>query len=172
MSTASVKEGNGVWRVAGHLLKFSALLSGLCLFVLMLLVSIAVFFRYVLNQPILGDQEMVEIGMSLVVMLAMPYATLQGAHIRVDILDKAIGQYGRFLGDIFARLVSCFVLYLLIMKTWAKALDSHEYGDVTNMIELPVSVAYAAITFGFCLTILVILVKLVAQFLQGPKDYE
>jgi len=161
----------GVPHWVERLLKYVALVGGFILFAIMLLVTVAVFNRKVLNEPILGDFEIVKIGLSLVVMMAMPYVTLRGAHIRVDILDQYIGNYGRFLGDVFARLVSCFVFFLLIGKTWNKMLDAHKYGDVTNMIEIPVSIAYAAITIGFGLSILVLAGQLILQLRQGPKHY-
>ena len=168
---ASANE-TGVPRLAERLLKFVALIGGFFLFAIMLLVSVAVFSRKVLNEPILGDFEIVKIGLSLVVMMAMPYVTLRGTHIRVDILDHYIGNYGRYIGDIFARLVSCFVFYLLIVKTWNKMLDAHKYGDVTNMLEIPVSIAYGAITIGFGLSILVLLWQLFSQCRRGPANYE
>ena len=168
---ASVSE-SGVPRIAERLLRFVALIGGIFLFAIMLLVSVAVFSRKVLNEPILGDFEIVKIGLSLVVMMAMPYVTMRGTHIRVDILDQFIGNYGRFVGDIFARLVSCFVFTLLIIKTWKKMLDAHKYGDVTNMLEIPVSIAYGAITIGFGLSILVLLAQLIWQCRHGPANYE
>ena len=155
-----------------RLLKFVAFLGGLVLFAIMLLVTTAVLFRYVLNQPILGDKELVEIGMSLVVMAAMPFAAVKGAHIRVDILDGPLGENGRFWGDAFARSVSCAVLILLIQKTWDKTWDAHKYGDVTNMIELPVWVAYGSITFGMGLFALVLAGQLFGQFRCGVAGYE
>lgn len=155
-----------------RLLRGGAFLSGLVLFAIMALVSIAVFFRYVLNAPILGGQELVQIGMSLVVMLAMPFAALRGAHIRVDILDRKLGSLGRFLGDIFARGIGIYVLVLLIGKTWDKALDAHKYDDVTNMIEIPVWIAYGAITLGMGMFALVLALQLLLQFRQGPRHYE
>ena len=101
---------SGIWGSPERLLNGVALLGGLVLFALVLLVSTAVFARYVLNQPILGDQELVEIGMSLVVMAAMPLTTFQNGHIRVDILDHRIGDTGQVLrADVFARVVSCIV---------------------------------------------------------------
>lgn len=138
----------------------------------MLLVCISVVFRYVLNQPILGDQELVEIGMSVVVMAAMPFTTFQQQHIRVDVLDYWLGDWGRFIGDLFARTVSIAVLYLLIQKTWAKALDAHEYGDVTNMLEIPVWITYGAISIGMGLVVVVLLVQLIQQLRSGPVNYE
>lgn len=149
-----------------------AVAGGLTLLAVMLLVSTTVFFRYVLNQPILGDQELVEMGMPLVVMAAMPFAALKGAHIRVDVLDRVIGEGGRFWGDVFARSVSCIVLALLVRKTFAKALDAHKYNDVTNMIEIPVAIAYGAITVGMGLFAVVLAAQLVGQFRRGMAGYE
>ncbi len=153
-------------------MKAVALIGGGFLFMIMLLVSYAVYCRYILNEPILGDQELVEIGMSVVVMLAMPFATHSGAHIRVDILDEWIGNWGRYIGDLLARGLGCYVLFLLVQKTWDKALDAVEYGDVTNMIEIPVWIAYASITVGFGLYILVLLWQLFVQVKAGVSGYE
>ena len=153
-------------------LRLVALLGGLVLTGIMVLVSAAVFYRYVLNQPILGDQELVEIGMSLVVMMAIPFATLRGAHIRVDILDQRIGERGRFYGDLLARGLSVYVLFLLVQKSWAKTLDAHEYEDVTNMIEIPVWIPYGAITIAMGLFIVVLVFQLVRQLRRGVSGYE
>lgn len=153
-------------------LRWLALAGGMVLFIIMLLVSVSVFFRYVLNQPILGDQELVEIGMSLVVMMAMPYTTLTNQHIRVDILDRYLGDAGRFLADLFARGLAAFVLFLLIQKTWGKTLDAHEYGDVTNMIEIPVALAYGAITIGMGMYIVVLVIQIITQLRRGMRGYE
>ena len=155
----------------GAVLWLTALAAGIVLFAIMLLVAWAVFTRYVLNDPILGDQELVEIGMSLVVMLAIPFATYSGAHIRVDILDKRLGDWGRFLGDLMSRLLGAYILFLLVRKTWDKALDAHKYGDVTNMIEIPVWIAYGAISIGMALFALLLLGQAVLQFRQGVRGY-
>jgi TRAP-type C4-dicarboxylate transport system permease small subunit len=90
----------------------------------------------------------------------------------VDIFDRHIGVWGRFLGDLTARSIGSFILFLLIEKTWDKALDAHEYGDVTNMIEIPVWIAYGAITIGMGGYAIVLVVQLLAQLLSGVKEYE
>jgi len=50
-------------------------------------------------------------------------------------------------------------------------LDAHKYGDVTNMIEIPVSIAYGAITIGFGLSVLVLAGQLILQLRNGPANY-
>jgi len=153
-------------------LRLAALIGGFALFLIMGLVAVSVIFRYVLGMPIFGSQEIVEIGMSVVVMLAMPFTSFSGSHIRVDIFDRRLGAAGRFFGDLISRTVGIFVLGLLVRKTWDKALDAHEYGDVTNMIEIPVWIAYGAITFGMGLFILVLAGQIVGQIRHGVTGYE
>ena len=155
-----------------RILRMAALAGGLMLFAVMLLVTVSVFFRYVLNQPILGSQELVQIGMSIVVMLAMPYTAARGQHIRVDIFDERLGRWGRFICDLIARSLSIAVLALLVQKAWDKAWDAHEFEDVTNMIEIPVWIAYAAIVLGMALFILVLLMQLWQQFRTGVSNYD
>ncbi|SFR08790.1 TRAP transporter small permease [Poseidonocella sedimentorum] len=170
--TNAITDARARERFPGRLLRGFADLGGLALLLLMGLVTVSVIFRYVLNQPILGSQELVQIGMAVVVMLGMPYTAHTGQHIRVDILDRAIGRAGRFLGDLFTRVVSIFVLWLVVRKTWDKARDAVEYGDVTNMIEIPLWIAYGAIVLGLGLSILVLALELVRQVLGGFKSYE
>ncbi len=153
----------GLWVVSENILKWTAMLSGLILFAIMLLVSISVFFRYVLNQPILGSQELVQLGMVLVVMLAMPYTAIRKEHIKVDILERALGPNGRYMGNLIGRLLGSTVLSLLVWKSSHKMLDAWEYEDTTNMLELPLWPVYAAIALGMSLFVLVLIAELVRQ---------
>ncbi|WP_305989295.1 TRAP transporter small permease [Roseibium sp. MMSF_3544] len=155
-----------------RVLALAALASGLILCGVMVLVMVSVFFRYVLSAPLLGSQEIVQLGMVFVVMLAMPYTALTNQHIRVDIFDPRLGELGRYICDIFARLLGICVLYMLVEKAWDKMLDAVEYEDVTNMIELPLWTAYAAICAGMGLYILVLLLQLWRQFRTGVRGYE
>ena len=147
-------------------------LAGMALFGLMLLVAVQVFARYVLRDPILGAEEITQMGMVFVVMLAMPNAAITGKHIRVDILDRYLGDFGRFACDLAGRVIAIAVLFLLIRQAWKKALEAHEFGDVTNMIELPLAAAFGAIAVGMGAYMLVLALQVVRQFAHGVKGYE
>ena len=115
--------------------------------------------------------------MGLVVMLAdaLSQPIPKGAYIRVDILDSQIGlAVGAGSLVIFWRgFIGAYVLYpCWFARRWSKALDAHEYGDVTNMIEIPVWIAYGAISVGMGLFILVLVLQLALQLRQGWADYE
>ncbi|WP_319529626.1 TRAP transporter small permease [uncultured Cohaesibacter sp.] len=163
-SDRSEQRGGRARRMLEGALQAIAFLSGIVLVGLMLLVAISVFFRYALNQPILGSQELVQLGMVVMVMLAMPNTAYRSLHIRVDILDRVLGSIGCFLTDMLARLLGMAVLSILVVKSWAKMLDALEYEDVTNMLELPVWVAYASISAGMALYAGVLLLQLISQF--------
>jgi TRAP-type C4-dicarboxylate transport system permease small subunit len=75
-------------------------------------------------------------GIALI-MFALTHATLHGAHVRVEIFDHALGHFGRVAGDVLARLLSGFVLVMLVSRAWDKMLDAYEYADTTNMLSLP-----------------------------------
>lgn len=161
-----------LFRLFDRTLESAALIGGWVLFAIMILVTIAVVFRYVFNAPILGDVELVEMGMAVVVMMAMPYTARLDGHIRVDIFDHALGAIGRYVTDLVWRVIAIYVLQLLIQKTYAKTLDAIEYEDVTNMLELPVAIAYGSITLGMTLMVLVFFVQLVCQLLGRELDLE
>jgi len=171
VSDHTVTEARG-GDLSGLILRFAATLSGLALFGVMLIVTVSVIFRYVLNAPILGSQELIQIGMGVVVMLAMPYTALTGKHIQVDILDNHLGKTGRFAADLLARAVGIYVLWLLIGKAWEKMWDAIEFGDVTNMIEVPIWIAYAAIVFGMGFFALVMVLQIYSQIRHGVAGHE
>ncbi|WP_319498775.1 TRAP transporter small permease [uncultured Cohaesibacter sp.] len=153
------------------LLKGTAHLSGIVLVAVMLLVTVSVIFRYAFNQPILGSQELVQMGMVVIVMLAMPFTASQSMHIRVDILDNWLGRIGRYLSDLLARLLGISVLTILVNKAADKAVDAYIYEDVTNMLQLPVWLSYASIALGMACYALVLVVQLALQ-IGNWKNYD
>ncbi|MFZ1343224.1 TRAP transporter small permease [Thiothrix eikelboomii] len=147
-----------------RVLDLAAYLSGILLLGIMLLVATAVFFRYFLHQPILGSQEIVQLGMVLVVMLAIPSTAAHDLHIRVDLLDKALGEGGRFFADLLGRVLGIVVLSLMVWRCVLKAFDTYEYADTTNMLALPLWPIYAVIAAGMGMYAVILLVEIIAPF--------
>ena len=143
---------------AGRVLAF---LSTLALIAMMLVTVVSVLMRYVVGTPILGVNELTQVVSVALVMFAMPYATQQDAHVRVDVLDPWLGRWGRWAGDLLARAIICYVLWVLLRRGWLRMRDAFEFGDVTNMLQLPLGPFYAVMLFGFALTLAVLLLQIV-----------
>ena len=144
-------------------------LSSLALGVMLVATALGVILRYVFNAPLLGHNEIVQLCLVALVMLAMAPAAQAEMHIRVDVLDNAIGRFGRFVGDLLARGLSIYVLGALAWRTWTQALDAMEFGDATNMLGIPLWPFYGLIVLGAVLYGLVLALQLVDR-LRGGGD--
>ena len=133
-----------------------AAVAGVVLALLVALIAASVFARYALGSPLLGVNEVVQLGAVALVMLALPYCTSEGAHVRADVFDPFIGRWGRFGGDVLSRSLSVLALVVLVWRAWGKMLDAWEFGDATNMLGWPIWPAYALICAGMALAALIL----------------
>lgn len=137
-----------------------ATVAGTALIGMVVLIAVGVTMRFVLRQPILGSNEIVQLVAVAVVMLALPHCTATDCHVRVDVLDAAIGKAGRLMGDIVSRGLSIFVLSILSWRAVLKGLDALRYGDATNMLRLPLWPCYSLLALGVALAALSLLFQL------------
>ena len=128
--------------------RLPAVLSGLLLAGIMLLTAADVALRYLAGAPIFGAHEVTEIAMVALIMLAMPHCGASGGHIRIDVLDRALGPFGRFIGDLVGGIVGLTVLGFLVWRTGVKVVDAYTYDDLTNMLVLPIWPIYLVIVLG------------------------
>lgn len=136
--------------------------AGICLIAMVIVVSTGVILRYVFGAPLLGVNEIVQLVAVALVMMALPYATYTGSHVRVDLFDKPLGRWGRLFGDLMSRTLSIIALYVLCGQAWKKAAEAIEFGDVTNMLELPLWPVYGAICAGMALCAIVFAAQMIA----------
>ena len=163
MSTQSENTRSKTFDRANHLL---AMFASIMLLFMVLIIAVGVVLRFVFAMPILGLNEVVQLTSVGVVMLALPYCTTMDGHVRVDVLDDLIGTNGRFIGDIGSRLISAFVLGVLVWRSLFKAVDAWKYGDATNMLNLPIWPFYAAIAVGMALCVVVYCMQMLAHILK------
>ena len=154
------KEAGMLWPAS----RFLSSLGGICLLFMVVVIAVSVFTRYVFNLPMMGVNELVQLAGVCVIMLGLPYASLQQTHVRVDIFDAALGRVGAMIGDVMARLLSGFILADLVRRAWAKMLDAYEFEDTTNMLDIPVWPFYGALAAGSALCVLVFALEIVTIF--------
>lgn len=169
MRTLALKAWSNVF---GQATLVMAGISGLLLVFMMGLIAVAVIMRYVIGQPILGVNEIVQLNAVAIAMLALPYATHRGIHVRADLFDTMLGRWGRFSGDLLTRALSIAALWFLVDRAWAKTLDALEFGDSTNMLGLPIWPFYGLLALGMGLSILIFAVQFIAILASGRPHGE
>lgn len=138
-----------------------ATVSALILAFMMMFVVVGAILRYAFNAPIVGGNEVLELASVAIVMLAVPYCTLQDAHVRIDLLDRPLGRTGRALTEVLYRAIAIVVLWFLVTSYLARTRDAQEFEDVTNMLGVPLWPFYALIVFGMGLYGLIMALQLV-----------
>ena len=141
---------------------FLAIGAGICLVTLVAVVMLGVIMRYAVGSPLLGVNEIVQLVAVALAMLALPYCTNSGAHVRVDLFDGLLGRWGRFLSSLLFRALAIVALYFLCRQAWKKAAEAIEFTDVTNMLEIPIWPFYGAIFAGMALCALIYAIEVFA----------
>lgn len=82
-----MEEGQGpLARFAGFVSRLLSYVAAAGIFALMALVFVSVFFRYLLNSPILATEDMMAILLGITIFTAVPGITLARRHICVELL--------------------------------------------------------------------------------------
>lgn len=155
-----VSQNSNLARSIDRATRALSVFAGISLIFMMATITVGVLTRYVINMPITGIDEIVQMTGVGLIMLALPYATLNDAHVRVDIFDEWLGRNGRRFGDVLSRLLSGFVLLILVSRAWDKLQDAWEFEDTTNMLGMPLWPFYGMLAAGVSLCLVVFAVEI------------
>lgn len=130
-------EGKGSQTLSGfdHFLSifedFTALLSGLAIFGLMLLGVTNIFLRKVVGAPIFGYIDLVEISMASFAFLGAAYTQRLGGHIRMEILMGKLSGRTLWFIEAIGALLGMFIISVLIIYGWDHFYRAYDLGDTT-----------------------------------------
>lgn len=165
----SISLNNSLARSVDRATLALSVFAGISLLFMMATITVGVLARYLLNMPITGIDEIVQMTGVGLIMLALPYATLHDAHVRVDIFDDWLGRNGRLFGDLLSRLLCGCVLLVLVSRAWDKLLDAWEFEDTTNMLGMPLWPFYGMLAAGISLCLLVFALEILL-ILSGKTE--
>ncbi len=111
--------------------KFTALVSGLGIFGLMLLGVVQIFGRKFFNAPIFGYIDIVEIAMSALVFLGLAYTERLGGHIRMELIVTHLKGRWQWLFELVGVILGLFIVAVLIFYSWEHAMRAYRSGDST-----------------------------------------
>lgn len=146
--------------ISTTLVRFLSYVGAAGIFCLMALVFVSVFFRYVLNDPILAVEDVMAMLLGVTIFTAIPSVTLARRHISVDLLTKpfeffpVLDRIRRILIDLGVVMMSLYMAYLIYTQA-SRYLDRE---TVTNTMEwqlYPISFFFAGlVAFGGILFLL------------------
>ncbi|MCW2307349.1 TRAP transporter small permease [Rhodobium gokarnense] len=125
---------------------FEEIVSVLTLGVIVVLVLVQVFFRYVLSSGLLWVDELVINLMVLLVLVGAALATRNGAHIDLRLIVNGLQPWLRLVLKVLGTLVTIVFLLVLIWASAGYAYDSRNLA--TTMIGIPLWLAYGTIPLG------------------------
>ncbi len=111
---------NALDRLLGLLVGLLAVLGSAAVLFLAAVTVVAVFWRYILNDPIFGIEDLSSMGLAVVVAGAIAYGATRGAHVSVNVLTYFVGRPVTRFTDAFTRLLGAaavgFAAYALAVK--------------------------------------------------------
>lgn len=114
----------------------TALISGFGIFIMMMFGVAQIVSRKVLNWPIPGYIDIVEIMMTFLVFLGLAYTERLGGHIRMEILVNQLKGRTLWLFELTGIIVGLFVCGVLVKYSWDHAMRAYNSGDSTIDIQL------------------------------------
>ena len=130
-------------------------LSGVAVFVLMLLAVVSVFSRNVINRPLSGYVDWIEQIMPLVACFGISYALRVGAHIRMDMLIGKVPSRLRYFFELLSTLLIFILMSLLVWGSFSHFLRSFDFSmpfwssDSSFDIALPIWPSKLAVSIAF-----------------------
>lgn len=139
--------------------RFLNFIAAITILLLMFVGTYQVIGRKLLNAPVPGYVDIVEVAMTTFAFLSIAYCQKLGGHIRMEII---IGQFkGRllYIVELIGTLVIMLIIGILIVYTWDHFLRAFEIGDSTIDIEIILWPSKLAVPFAFS----VLMVRLLLQ---------
>lgn len=112
-------------------------LCAIVLFIMMALTCVDVVGRYLLNRPVPGGLEMIEILVAATVFAALPLVTMRAGHVTVDLLDAVSPDWLLRVQHVLANILAAVVCGALAWQLWVRAGRMLGYGDTTAVLRIP-----------------------------------
>ena len=144
--------------------------GGLTVFGLLGLTVADVVFRYALNAPIFGGQDVSRLVLLLCVAFSIAYGGRTGAHVSVEVFTKLIGPWFERAAAIGVKLVGAVVLAVMARQLYLAGLLSRELEEGSQLLEIPFEPFYHALAVGMGLYALVLAVETMIVASRGSVD--
>lgn len=150
---------------------FLNLFAAISILLLMLLGVAQIFLRKIVNAPIVGYIDLVELSMATFAFLGASYCQRLGDHIRMEILIGMLKGRALWWAEFVATLAALAIVGVLVWFGWDHFMRAYELGDTTIDAEYPVWPSKLLVPVAFTVWWLRLLVQLFGFFhlLRHPQ---
>lgn len=138
-------------RVLDALATALALLGAALLLLVAALTTGSVLGRWLANQPLLGDIELVQLATAAAIALFLPYCQWHGGHLVVDFFTaRSSGPVQRRL-DAVGSVLAGALFFLLAWRAGVAVADMRAAAETTMVLGVPLWIPYAVMVPGLAL---------------------
>ncbi len=135
-------------------------IAGIVLACMIILTFFDVILRN-LGHPITGSMEFIQYGGSIVFGFSIPYGTMLGAQVIVDIVTEKLSPERRRVLGIITRIIGILIFLFVSYNFILYGLDAHRTGERTASFKIPYYPFAFALSFAFLLQSFTILCDLI-----------
>lgn len=168
-SSAVLEDGSLLSRIDKGLLRLEtvfALVSGIAVFMLMVLAVWSVGGRKFFGTPLAGYVDWIEFAMPLIAILGLSYTQRNGGHVRMDILIGQLKGRALWAAETFSVVLIFILMLALIWGSWAHFQRSFDFAapmwsrDSSIDIGLPIWPAKLIVPMAFTVLALRLLLQI------------
>jgi len=168
-SSAVLEDGSLLSRIDKGLLRLEtvfALVSGIAVFMLMVLAVWSVGGRKFFGTPLAGYVDWIEFAMPLIAIMGISYTQRNGGHVRMDILIGQLKGRALWAAETFSVVLIFILMLALIWGSWAHFQRSFDFAapmwsrDSSIDIGLPIWPAKLIVPMAFTVLALRLLLRI------------
>lgn len=149
------RDGGGGW--SGRVRKAAewwALAGGAALVAVVALTAVSAAGNILLDKPVPGDFEVVEIAVAVAAFAFLPYCQLTGANVSADIFTSRLGPRALAALSLMSSALAAAFAALLLWRMSLGMLDYRADGEITHILGFPVWLAFPPMLFSLALLLL------------------
>jgi TRAP-type C4-dicarboxylate transport system permease small subunit len=145
----------------------SAVMGGVVLIAMALMTVVSVIGRAWFSAPILGDVELVQLGIAVCIASFLPYTQFERSNIIVDFFTTRASNRARGRMDGLGTLLYTLVMALVAWRVFVGGAWSRESQETSMLMSLPMWTSYMLMVPGLALSALVGMYQTVLHWRAG-----
>ena len=163
----SSNERGAAAAVLEKLCDLNAIVGGVVLVGIAAMTVVSVIGRAFFSHPILGDVELVQLGLAVVVASFLPYTQFRRGNIIVDFFTARARARSQHTMDAFGTLLYTAVMAMVLWRVAAGGLAMRESQETSMLMGLPLWWPYMLMLPGLALCVVIGAQQVLAQARQA-----